>query len=51
MTLPFVSYGGTSILAIAFGMGLMLAFTRKKPEERLVSGLPAYHAPVLSPAE
>jgi cell division protein FtsW len=51
MTLPFVSYGGTSMLAIAFGMGLMLAFTRKKPEERLVSGLPAYRAPVLSPAE
>ena len=51
MTLPFVSYGGTSMLAIAFGMGLMLAFTRKKPEERLLSGLPAYRAPVLSPAE
>ena len=51
MTLPFVSYGGTSMLAIAFGMGLMLAFTRKKPEERLVTGLPAYRGPVLSPAE
>jgi len=51
MTLPFVSYGGTSMLAVAFGMGLMLAFTRKRPEERLVTGLPAYHAPVLSPAE
>jgi len=51
MTLPFVSYGGTSMLAIAFGMGLMLAFTRKRPEERLVTGLPAYRSPVLSPAE
>jgi cell division protein FtsW len=51
MTLPFVSYGGTSMLAVAFGMGLMLAFTRKRPEERLVTGLPAYRAPVLSPAE
>ena len=30
MTLPFVSYGGTSMIAIAFGMGLMLAMTRKK---------------------
>ena len=28
MTLPFVSYGGTSMIAIAFGMGLMLALTR-----------------------
>jgi cell division protein FtsW len=51
MTLPFVSYGGTSMIAIAFGMGLMLAFTRKKPEERLVTGLPAYRSAVLSPAE
>jgi len=51
MTLPFVSYGGTSMLAIAFGMGLMLAFTRKRPEERLVTGLPAYRPAVLSPAE
>jgi cell division protein FtsW len=51
MTLPFVSYGGTSMLAVAFGMGLMLAFTRKRPEERLVTGLPAYRPPVLSPAE
>ncbi|MDC9825930.1 putative peptidoglycan glycosyltransferase FtsW [Devosia sp. ZB163] len=51
MTLPFVSYGGTSMLAIAFGMGLMLALTRKKPEERLASGLPVYRSGVLSPAE
>ena len=51
MTLPFVSYGGTSMLAIAFAMGLMLALTRKKPEERLVTGLPAHRASVLSPAE
>jgi cell division protein FtsW len=51
MTLPFVSYGGTSMLAVAFGMGLMLALTRKKPEERLASGLPVYRTAVLSPAE
>ncbi len=50
MTLPFVSYGGTSMIAIAFGMGLMLALTRKKPEERLVSGLPAYRS-AMAPAE
>ncbi len=40
MTLPFVSYGGTSTIAIAFGMGLMLALTRKRPEERMATGLP-----------
>jgi cell division protein FtsW len=51
MTLPFVSYGGTSMIAVAFGMGLILALTRKKPEERMVSGLPAYRTGVLSPAE
>jgi cell division protein FtsW len=49
MTLPFVSYGGTSMLAIAFGAGLVLALTRKNPEERLASSLPAYRS-VLAPA-
>jgi cell division protein FtsW len=51
MTLPFVSYGGTSMLAIALGMGLMLALTRKKPEERIATGLPVYRSAVVSPAE
>lgn len=31
MTLPFVSYGGSSMLALAFGAGLMLAFTQRRP--------------------
>ncbi len=34
MTLPFVSYGGSSALAIAFGMGMMLALTRRRPGEQ-----------------
>ena len=51
MTLPFVSYGGTSMIAIAFGMGLMLALTRKKPQERMATGLPAYRSAVVAPAE
>ena len=51
MTLPFVSYGGTSMVAIAFGAGLMLALTRKKPEERLATGLPAYRGVVVAAAE
>ena len=53
MTLPFVSYGGTSMIAIAFGMGLMLAFTRTKPEERMATGIPTYRSAVapLVPAE
>lgn len=30
MTLPFLSYGGSSVIAIALGMGMMLALTRKQ---------------------
>lgn len=31
MTLPFISYGGSSLMALAFGMGLLLALTRTRP--------------------
>lgn len=31
MTLPFVSYGGSSLLGLALGMGMLLALTRKRP--------------------
>lgn len=31
MTLPFISYGGSSMLALAFSAGLILAFTRRRP--------------------
>lgn len=30
MTLPFLSYGGSSMIAMAGGMGMMLALTKKK---------------------
>lgn len=32
MTLPFISYGGSSTLALAVGMGMVLALTRERPE-------------------
>lgn len=31
MTLPFISYGGSSMLALCFSAGLILAFSRKRP--------------------
>ena len=37
MTLPFVSYGGSSVIAIALGMGMLLALTRRRPETGAVS--------------
>ena len=31
MTLPFISYGGSSMLAMGLTMGMALALTRKRP--------------------
>ena len=31
MTLPFISYGGSSMIALSIGMGLLLTFTRRNP--------------------
>ena len=32
MTLPFVSYGGSSVIASGIAIGMLLAFTRKRPQ-------------------
>lgn len=35
MTLPFVSYGGSSLLAGGLAMGMLLALTRSRPQDHL----------------
>jgi cell division protein FtsW len=32
MTLPFVSYGGSSLIAMGLLMGMLLALTRARPQ-------------------
>jgi cell division protein FtsW len=32
MTLPFVSYGGSSVIASGIALGMLLAFTRSRPQ-------------------
>ncbi|MCB2114798.1 MAG: cell division protein FtsW [Rhodobacteraceae bacterium] len=35
MTLPFVSYGGSSVIASGIALGMLLAFTRARPQGRI----------------
>ena len=39
MTLPFISYGGSSLIAMAISMGMVLALTRRRPEKRTQIGM------------
>lgn len=47
MTLPFISYGGSSIISLAYGMGMLLALTRERPRAELLA---SRHALAGSPA-
>jgi cell division protein FtsW len=38
MTLPFISYGGSSLISLAYGMGMLIALTRERPSARLEEG-------------
>jgi cell division protein FtsW len=37
MTLPFISYGGSSMISLAYGMGMLLALTRERPRAELIA--------------
>jgi cell division protein FtsW len=37
MTLPFISYGGSSMVSLAYGVGMMLALTRQRPRTEIES--------------
>ncbi len=37
MTLPFISYGGSSMISLAYGVGMMLALTRQRPRTEMES--------------
>ena len=37
MTLPFISYGGSSMISLAYAMGTLLALTRERPRAVLLT--------------
>jgi cell division protein FtsW len=39
MTLPFISYGGSSLLSLALGMGFLIALTRRRPRAEMLDRL------------
>jgi cell division protein FtsW len=36
MTLPFISYGGSSMISLAYAMGMLLALTREQPRAAML---------------
>src|SRR5690606_10855840 len=44
MTLPFISYGGSSMISLAYGMGMLIALTRVRPHIEIEATGDAYHA-------
>jgi cell division protein FtsW len=43
MTLPFISYGGSSLLSLAYGMGMLLALTRERPRAEQLTSRGHFH--------
>jgi len=50
MTLPFISYGGSSLLSLAYGMGMLLALTRERPRTEQIVSRRHHLQPAGSPA-
>jgi cell division protein FtsW len=50
MTLPFISYGGSSLISLGISMGFLIAVTRKRPKSELMFDR-RVNAPVAAPAE
>ncbi len=48
MTLPFISYGGSSMISMAYGMGMLLALTRQRSRTELESVRDSYAVPSLA---
>jgi len=44
MTLPFISYGGSSLISLAYGMGMLLALMRERPRAEMLGTDPAGRA-------
>jgi len=44
MTLPFISYGGSSLISLSLGMGFLLAVTRKRPRTEVLTEVHAVGA-------
>ncbi len=40
MTLPFISYGGSSMISLAYAMGMLLALTREQPRASMMAPEP-----------
>ena len=49
MTLPFVSYGGSSLISLALGMGFLVALTRKRPRTTTINQRPPGTVPSAVP--
>jgi cell division protein FtsW len=37
MTLPFISYGGSSMISLAYAVGMLVALTREQPRMAMLT--------------